>query len=123
MRHGDVLLRSSTVASDGIDAATASRHGIDPSPHRGVLNVVVLSEDRGGRKTLPAKVAASTRNLAGVRSDIDMREVRENDRVSYLGTYEFAPREVLDFKIEAWPAGSRAEQPLTLAYRERMWAR
>ena len=123
VRVGDIVLRSSTVASDRIDPATASRHGIEPSPHRGVLNVVVLSDEGKAQKTLLAKVSAFTRNLAGVRTDIDLREVKENDRVSYMGTYEFAPREVLDFRIEARPAGIQMKEPLTLEYRERMWAR
>ncbi|MEO5661499.1 MAG: hypothetical protein ABIQ90_17150, partial [Polaromonas sp.] len=45
-RQGDYLLRSSTVASDRIDSATARRHGIEPAASRAVLNVLVLR--RGG---------------------------------------------------------------------------
>ncbi len=120
-RRGELVLRSSTVASDRINPATASKHGIEPFPTRGVLNVTVLRGRNG--KTVPAEVAASSINLAGVRQDIEMREVRAGDRVSYVGSYDFLPREVIDFEITArplWPANSR---PLTLKYRDRMWAR
>lgn len=123
VQRGDLVLRSSSVASDRIDATTAKRHGIEPSPRRAVLNVVVLSAGHGGRKTFPAQVSASTRSLAGVRQEIEMREVRENDRVSYVGSYQFAPREVLDFEIRAVPTASDRQSPLTLRYRERMWSR
>lgn len=123
VRREGVVLRSSTVASDRIDAATARLHGIEPSPDRAVLNVVVLSAKAGDQATLPAQVSASTRNLAGVRHDIEMREVRENDRVSYIGSYSFVPREVLDFEITARPTGATRQKPVTLKYRDRMWAR
>ena len=71
-RRGDLVLRSSTVASDRINPATAGKHGIEPSPTRGVLNVTVLRGPDG--RTVPAEVAASSVNLAGVRQDIEMRK-------------------------------------------------
>ena len=40
-RVGAYVLRSSTVASENIDAATARAHGIDPEPTLGVINVTV----------------------------------------------------------------------------------
>ena len=94
VRRGDLTLRSSTVSSERIDPATAARHGIEPGPGTAVLNVVVL---RGSaEQTVAAQVSATARSLAGVRQEIGMREVRENGRVSYLGAYDVAPREVLD---------------------------
>lgn len=123
IQRGNVVLRSSTLASDRIDPGTARLHGIEPSPTRAVLNVVLLRAGKGVRETLLGKVSASTRNLAGVQNDIEMREVRENDRISYIGTYPFAPREVLDFEVTARPEGAGDAEPLTLRYRERMWAR
>lgn len=120
-RRGDFVLRSSTVASDRINPATAGKHGIEPSPTRGVLNVTVL-RGRNGR-TVPAEVAASSVNLAGVRQDIEMREVRAGGRVSYLGSYDFLPREVIDFEITARPLRPANSRPLSLKYRDRMWAR
>lgn len=119
VRAGDLTLRSSTVSSDRIDPATAARHGIEPSPRTAVLNVVVL---RGSaRETVPAEVSATARSLSGVRQEIGMREVRENGRISYLGSYDVLPREVMDLEVKARPL---AENPpaLVLRYRERMWA-
>lgn len=120
-RRGDLLLRSSTVASERINPATASRHGIEPSPTRGVLNVVLM-RGRNGR-TIAAEVSASSTNLAGVRQEIEMREVRANDRISYMGTYDFLPREVVDFEITARPLLPEKSRPISLKYRDRMWAR
>lgn len=120
VRRGDLTLRSSTVSSERIDPATAARHGIEPSARTSVLNVVLL---RGNaRETVPAEVSATARSLAGVRQEIGMREVRENGRVSYIGSYDVLPREVIDLEVKAKPL--QAEQPptLVLRWRERMWA-
>jgi hypothetical protein len=119
--HGDHLLRSSTVASDRIDSVTAARHGIEPAPSRAVLNVLVLKRSGAADTPVAAVVTASMQNLAGVRRDISLREVRENGRVTYLGSYEFLPREVIDFQITAVPDGMQPGTMLKLSYRERMW--
>ncbi|MEO8654933.1 MAG: DUF4426 domain-containing protein [Ramlibacter sp.] len=116
--RGDLVLRSSTVSSERIDPATASRHGIEPSPNRAVLNVVVLRGRK--RETIPADVTAASRSLTGVRRRIDLKEVRENGRVSYVGSYEFLPKEVLDIEITAKPLRPDQSRPLKLSYRERM---
>lgn len=120
-RQGDHLLRSSTVASDRIDPATAGQYGIEPAASRAVLNVLVLR--RSGALDVPvaATVTASMQNLAGVRRDIALREVSENGRVSYIGSYEFLPREVIDFEVTAVPQGAQPASPLKLSYREQMW--
>jgi hypothetical protein len=121
VRRGDLVLRSSTVSSEQIASAAAARHGIEPASNRAVLNVVLMRGKE--QQTVPAEVTASIRNLAGVRQSVDMREVRENERVSYIGTYEFLPREVVDVEIQARPLRPAKSRPLTLSYRERMWQR
>ena len=116
--EGDFVLRSSTVTSQQIDPTSAARHGIEVAPNRAVFNVVLL---RGAdRQPVPAKVTASSRNLAGMRSKILLREVREDEWVSYVGSFDFVPREVLDFVVEAQPAEGEQQPVLTLSYRDRM---
>lgn len=120
VRSGDLTLRSSTVSSERIDPATAARHGIEPSPTTAVLNVVLL---RGSaQEPVPAEVSATARSLAGVRQDIGMREVRENGRVSYVGSYDVLPRGVIDLEVKAKPRQEPKSPAMVLRYRERMWA-
>lgn len=119
--RGDLVLRSSTVASGMIDRATAERHGIEQAPDVGVLNVLLARTGKTGLQPIPAQVQAEAWSLSGVRQEIALREVREDGRVSYVGTYDFLPREVIDFRITARPLDRPAAQPLTLAYRDRMW--
>ena len=118
VESGDFVLRSSTVSSTSISAETAREHGIQQGPDRAVLNVVLLQRGVADR-TVPAEVRASRRNMAGVEQNIDMRPVRTGDWVSYMGTYEFLPGEVVIVRIEATPMlAMRA--PLVLQYRDRM---
>lgn len=120
VRRGDLTLRSSIVSSERIDPATAARHGIEPSPGTAVLNMVLL---RGNaQETVPAEVSAVARSLAGVRQEIGMREVRENGRVSYVGSYRVLPREVIDLEVKAKPLQAEKPPTLVLRWRERMWA-
>ena len=107
IRQGDHLLRSSTVTSNSIDPATAERHGIKPAANRAVLNVLVLRRSGAVDTPVTAAVTAFMQDLAGVRQDISLRKVSENGRVSYMGTYDFLPREVIDFKVTALPDGAQ----------------
>lgn len=120
VRRGDFTLRSSTVSSERIDPATAARHGIEPSAGTAVLNVVLLQGN--ARETVPAEVSATARSLSGVRQEIGLREVRENGRVTYLGSYDVLPREVVDLEVKAKPLQADKPQTLVLRWRERMWA-
>lgn len=110
------VLRASTVQSTAISAAAAKEHGIDPGPRTAVLNVLV--EGAGG-KNMSADVTARARNLAGMQRDIPMREAKApNGMLSYVGTFDFASREVVDLEVRAVPRGSSTA--LQLEFRERM---
>lgn len=111
-------LRASTVVSTALDPQTARSHGIEREPGRGVLNVMV-EKATAPRENVPAEVTAVARNLAGMEREVPMREARApNGMVSYIGGYEFAPREVLDFIITARPRGHPDE--LSLEFRDRL---
>jgi hypothetical protein len=118
-RVGAYVLRSSTVASENIDEATARLHGIKPEPTLGIINVMVAHVSGRVRENVPADVTVTATSLTGRRHHIDMRQVLENGRISYLGTYHFSPREVFDFRVAARPL--HAKNAITLMYRDRMW--
>ena len=118
-RVGAYVLRSSTVASESIDAATARAHGIDPEPTLGVINVTVSHVSGPVRQNVAADVSVTARSPTGRRSQIEMRPVVENGMISYLGTYRFVPREAFEFTVVARPP--QPEKAITLVYRDRMW--
>ena len=62
-RVGEYVLRSSTVATQTFDEATARAHGIDPAPTRAVINVTVSRKSAKGRQNVRADVAVSAAKL------------------------------------------------------------
>lgn len=119
VQRDSYTLRSSTVVSTALSPSTAREHGIDRSPSRAVLNAVVLAGPGGTQPTTAADLAATVRSLTGVERKVEMKPARAaNGDISYVGTYEFAPREVLQFELRARPMGSTTE--LSMSYSERM---
>ena len=118
-RSGPFVLRSSAVASESVSASSAKANGIDPAPTRAILNVVLEETTGRGRTNMRATIEASAVDLAGIRRPIEMRRAFDNGRVSYIGTFDFLPGEVLDFRIVATPEAGG--DPITLTYRDRMW--
>lgn len=118
VRHGDFAMHSSVVNSQSISAEAAREHGIAPAENVGVLNVVVLRDIEGVQWPIRAAVSATRTTLSGVQRDIELRPVEAEGRVSYAGSFEFVPREVLDFKVTA--RINPGSPLLQLSYRERM---
>jgi hypothetical protein len=112
---GPFTLRASTVGSESISKETAAAHGIERSPTTALVNATLMRDG----KTVPARMEVEARNLAGMKRTIDMRETARDGYVSYMGSYDIAPGEVLDFTVKALPAsGARW---ITLHFRDRMW--
>lgn len=119
--RGVYTVRANAIASDWLPAAIANAHGIQRDRERGVLNVVVLERRDAGQRTIPAQVVVTVRNLLGQEEPITMRTIKENGRVSYLGTFAYSPLRHLRFSITATPAG--ASQALTVEFDDTFVAR
>lgn len=117
---GIYTLRSSTTKVENLPATSTRAHGIERSPRRAVINVIVSKKEARIDNNVAARVQVYARNLTGQRRDIDMREVALEGRVTYLGVYDFVHGEVIDFHITAKPQDSNVI--LKLTYRERLWA-
>jgi len=118
---GNYILRASTVSATNLPDAMRKKYGISTAPHTAVLNVTVRHASDGVLRNMPARVEVRARNLLGVETGVDMREVVADDMVTYMGSYSFLPREVLDFQITAYPEG--AQRAITLQFRDRLGRR
>lgn len=117
-KNGDYILRASTVSAANLPPSMRTEHGIPSTPNTAVLNVIVQRQVEGALRNVPARLEVQASNLLGAQTAVDMRSVVENNLVSYLGTYNFLPREVLNFRITARPEG--AKQSITLEFRDRL---
>ena len=110
-------MRASIVPSTALATESARAHGIEVAADRGVINVVVLERGDGGQRPVPAEVSATRTDLIGRPETIEMREIRANSGISYLGTFTVHKSRTARFQISAWPA--QASQPLTVEFDER----
>lgn len=117
-REGDLVLRSKLVAYSELDPAIAQRHDIPDGENRAVLNVALVRATDG--RNVRAIVSASSRGPAGERQKILVREVKQGAETSYVGSFDFAPGQELEFVVEARPAERREGKLLSLTFRERM---
>ncbi|MGE1125620.1 DUF4426 domain-containing protein, partial [Pseudomonas zeae] len=90
-------------------------------PNTAVLNVTVQQRVDGTERNVPARLDVSARSLSGVQTTVEMREFVANDLVSYMGSYPFLPREVIDFRVTAYPQGTG--EAITLSFRDRLGRR
>lgn len=85
----------------------AKAYGIQRSKVRGMLNVSVIKEKEGTTGTsVPARVNVKTVVLSGQSTALDMREIKEQDAVYYVGELAVRNGENVRFVIEATPEGS-----------------
>lgn len=115
---GRYTLRANAVSSEVLAPGTARKHGIERAADRGVLNLVILERTDGGQAPVRAEVSATQDNLLGQAEVIEMREVEQNGRVSYLGTFDFSPLRNFSFTITARPIGGG--EPMTVEFEDRL---
>lgn len=114
---GAYLLRASTVSAQALPEEMRREHGIPLDPGKAVLNVTVQKKADGRTYNVPARLEVAAHNLMGVPTGVNVRSVTANGMVSYLGVYDFLPREVLNFRILAWPEGADSSIELTFTDR------
>ncbi|HUG20987.1 DUF4426 domain-containing protein [Piscinibacter sp.] len=118
---GDYVLRASTVSTHNLPQQMLEKHGIAADPRKAVLNVTVHRKGAAAGPNLAAQVTAQARNVGGIETAVTMRKVVADGFVTYLGVYDFLPREVLDFRVTARPEGST--ETLELEFRDRLGRR
>jgi hypothetical protein len=109
-------LQVSVLRSGMLPPAVASEHGVDAAPDRGILNVMVTKAQGGKQVTVPADVTAVAINLRGRTDPIEMRQVIENEHITYLGSFPYQPPGNLRFVVNALPQGS--SRPLGIEFED-----
>ena len=119
-------MRVSVVPSNRLSSDAAREHGIAVADDRGVLNVVVFergddpstpAQSSATERSVPAEISATRTDLVGRAETVEMREVRANGGVSYLGSFQVVDSPMARYRIEALPAG--VTQPLSVEFEER----
>lgn len=100
-----------------LSAEVARSYGIVRSGTRGFVNIAVLRDDETGGTPVPASIVARSRALTGQVSVIELRELRDQDAIYYVGEFRIRGEEQLRFDLEVRPEGARRAIPVRFEHR------
>ena len=117
---GDYTVHYSAFTSDSLQPAMAKAYGITRSKNRALLSISILKKSLSPLGTpVKAAINAEANNLTGQWKKIDVREIDDGSAVYYVSEFRVAHKEILNFKIEATPEGSKS--PLTLKFQQQFY--
>lgn len=103
---GDYVVHFNALGTDMLPPSVTREYGIKRSKNRGMVNIAVLNKVLGTTgKPVAAEVSASATNLAGQKRDIELREIREDTAIYYIGDFPISNEETLKFLVNIQPAG------------------
>ena len=103
---GDYIVHYSALPTTSLSAKIAKQYDITRSNNRGMLNVAVIkkAQNEGGKDTpVTAKITAYATNLNSQLKTLEMRELRDQNSVYYIGEFNISDGEALDFTITVSP--------------------
>lgn len=107
-------MRCSAVSVDALPESILDRYGVDNEPAKGVLSCVVQQADANGEvSNVRATVHVRIENLMGVATVPVVRELMEDDNVTYLASYDIPVDTQLQFNVTLSPQGSDLTIPLS----------
>jgi hypothetical protein len=114
---GDCIVHFSAQTTDDLPREVAQAYQIQRSPDRAMLNVSVVRESDGA--SVAADISVKTRNLTQQLKVVEMREVREQDAIYYIGQTKVANRETLIFELGVKPEG--VERPESIRFQKQFY--
>ncbi len=119
---GPFAAHYNTFNTNQLTPDVARAYGIQRSASRALLNIAVIrqgDEDMG--TPVRARVRATATNLAGQRRDLDMREIRDQDAIYYIGVFGISNEETLNFNVSVQPMGQ--QQAHEFSFRQQFFTR
>lgn len=106
---GEYTVHYNVIPTTALDAAVARGYGITRSGTLALINVAVLrqGQDEATPQAVAARVVAHVRSLTGQRNAIELRELRDQDAIYYIGEFRIRGEENLRFDLEVTPEAAR----------------
>jgi len=119
---GDYVVHFNAITTDLLPPQVASGYNIQRSANKVLLNITVLKKVLGAAASpVEAEVTAEAVNLTDQHHAIEMREVKEQGAVYYLGTLSVDNQETYDFTVRVTPEGM--ENPFVVRFRQQFFTR
>lgn len=105
---GDYVVHFNALNTTYLPPGATREYGIKRSKNRGMVNITVLSKMLGtAGKPVSAVVSAVASNLTGQKRTIDLREIREETAIYYIGDFPITNEETLRFTVNVKPEGQK----------------
>ena len=103
---GDYVVHFNALNTSHLAPSVTREYGLKRSKNRGMVNIAVLNKVLGtAGKPVAAEIEASATNLTGQKRSIELREVREDTAIYYIGDFPIAHEETLRFVVHVQPEG------------------
>jgi len=105
-RFDDYVVHYNALSADMLPAEVAAAYKIPRSSKQGLLNIAVQRTDGAEPVAVTARISGSVANLAGQRSEMTVREIREADAIYYLAEFPVRGSDPLNFDLRIAPTDS-----------------
>lgn len=106
-RFDSYQVHYNALSGDMLPAEMASRYRFTRSSKQGLVNIAVqkLAGD-AAPVAVAAQIRGSAANLAGQRSELELREIRDADAIYYLAAFPVRGADTVNFDLTITPDGS-----------------
>lgn len=95
----------SAINTSQLSPTVARAYSIQRSSNQAMLNIAVLRTGNPEDEPVSATVTAQTVNLTGQRREIELREIRDQGAIYYIGTFRITNEERVTFRVSVQPEG------------------
>ncbi|MEM7054850.1 MAG: DUF4426 domain-containing protein [Pseudomonadota bacterium] len=115
---GQYEVHYSTLNTNQLTPQVAQAFGIQRAGTQAMLNISVIDSETGD--PVEAEITASATNLTGQLREVNLRELREQEAVYYIGQFRIHNEETLRFEVQVQPEG-RTGAPFELNFRHQFF--
>lgn len=115
---GQYEVHYSTINTNQLTPQIAQAFGIQRAGTQAMLNITVIDTQTGD--PVEAEISAIATNLTGQLRQLNLRELREQEAIYYIGQFRIHNEETLRFEIEVQPDGHTGE-PFELEFRHQFF--
>ena len=115
---GQYEVHYSTLNTNQLTPQVAQAFGIRRAGTQAMLNISVIDSETG--EPVAAEVSARATNLSNQLRNLNIRELREQEAVYYIGQFRIYDEEVLRFEVQIQPEG-RTDPPFELTFRKQFY--
>jgi hypothetical protein len=108
LRTGEVTVRATTLPTARLNPAMARQYAIAPDAGSVLLVIGMRRGLQSQEASVAGRVSASASDLLGNRQAIELREIRNEGFIDYVGTARVSMPDTLRFEIVAKPDGAPA---------------